>query len=53
MSEEEKKSELEDLFETFDKQFAECEQKFSAIEENLKEFRAEQDDSEPLPEKAE
>lgn len=54
MTEEEKNSDLEDLFETFDKQFAECEQKFSEIEENLKAFRAEQDEqSDPVPEKAE
>lgn len=54
MSEEEKNSDLEDLFETFDKQFAECEQKFTEIEENLKAFRAEQNQqSEPEPEKSE
>ena len=54
MSEEEKNSELEDLFATFDKQFAECEQKFNRIEENLKEFRAGQEEqNEPLPEKTE
>jgi len=56
MSEEEKNSDLEDLFKTFDKQFAECEQKFNVIEENLKTFRKEQDESdppEPPPEKAE
>jgi hypothetical protein len=52
--EEEKNNDLEDLFATFDKQFAECEQKFSEIEENLKTFRAEQDQqSEPEPEKPE
>lgn len=54
MSEAEKDSELEDLFETFDKQLAACEQKLSAIDESLKAFRAEQDDkSDPLPEQAE
>lgn len=54
MSEDEKNSELEDLFETFDKQFAECEQKFSAIEENLKAVQAEQEsEDDPPPEKAE
>ena len=54
MGEEEKNSDLEDLFKTFDKQFAECEQKFTEIEENLKAFRAEQDQqNEPEPEKSE
>ena len=56
MSEDEKNDELEDLFKTFDKQFSECEQKFNVIEENLKAFRNEQDESdppEPPPEKAE
>jgi hypothetical protein len=45
MSEQEKNKDLEDLFATFDKQFAECEQKFNQIEENLKAFREEQEDS--------
>ena len=56
MSEDEKNNELEDLFKTFDKQFSECEQKFNVIEENLKAFRNEQDESdppEPAAEKAE
>lgn len=56
MSEEEENSDLEDLFKTFDKQFAECEQKFSMIEENLKAFRDEQDENDPpdpTPEKTE
>jgi hypothetical protein len=56
MSEEEEKknSELEDLFQTFDKQFAECEQKFSEIEESLKAVQAEQEsEDDPPPEKAE
>ena len=47
MSDEEKNKDLEDLFETFDKKFAECEQKFSDIEESLKTFRDEQDESDP------
>jgi hypothetical protein len=47
MSEEEKNKDLEDLFATFDKQFAECEQKFNQIEENLKAFRDEQEASDP------
>jgi len=42
-------NELEELFATFDKQFADCEQKFSEIEENLKAFRAEQDDPGNIP----
>ena len=56
MSEEEKNNDLEDLFKTFDKQFAEYEQKFNVIEENLKTFRDEQDENDPPdppPEKAE
>ena len=54
MSEEEKNSELEDLFKTFDKQFAECEQKFNEIEENLKAVHAEQEnEDDPPSEKAE
>ena len=47
MHDDEKNSDLEDLFKTFDKQFAECEQKFSEIEESLKTFRDEQEESEP------
>jgi hypothetical protein len=46
---EEKKDELEALFATFDKQFAACEQKFSEIEEDLKTFRAQQDEQEDTP----
>ena len=54
MNEDEKNSELEDLFKTFDKQFAECEQKFSEIEENLKAVQAEQEsEDDPPPEKTE
>jgi hypothetical protein len=47
MNDEEKNRDLEDLFETFDKQFAECEQKFNEIEENLKAFREQQEESDP------
>jgi len=43
---EQKKDELEDLFATFDQQFAACEQKFSKIEEDLKTFRAQQNEQE-------
>ncbi len=49
MSESEKDDELEELFAAFDRQFADCEQKFSAIEENLKVFRSQQDASEETP----
>ena len=47
--EEEKDNELEELFTTFDKQFADCEQKFSEIEENLKAFRDRQDEPADTP----
>jgi len=44
MHEEKKDNELEELFASFDKQFAECEKKFNDIEQNLKSVRADQDD---------
>ncbi|MBM4309457.1 MAG: hypothetical protein FJ119_00700 [Deltaproteobacteria bacterium] len=47
--EEEKDNELEELFTTFDKQFADCEQKFSEIEENLKAFRDRQNEQADTP----
>lgn len=45
MHDEEKDNELEELFASFEKQFAKCEEKFSEIEHTLKAVRAEHDDS--------